>query len=289
MLDQILNKTIEATIVKRPACFFTVATISHLQYAIPFFKSLTKFHSPKDIDMLLYTDETRPEELGKLPEGIKIVDLKPYLADELFFYRQKPTLMEPLLDEYELVVGFDSDQLVVGDLTPLLESQDFDAGVVINWNRHDEKFFPVVEIGRLGIPPVAYYNCGLVALRSKAFCHNWLVNCYTNEFNFMQYKEQDVLNILCHFGNWNVRCFDMPDGPESPVSWYGIVGKGEWVRAVVENNKVMVKKGLGPTPFPPTDVQIRVLHWGGGNSGGKCNWASICSEPLMERIHELTK
>lgn len=289
MLDQILNKSLEENSNKKSAVFFTVATVSHLQYAIPFFKSLTKFHSPKEVDMILYTDEARPEELQKLPEGIKIVDLKPYLQDELFFYRQKPILMEPLLDRYELVIGFDSDQLVLGDLNPILESKDFDAGVVINYNRFDEKYFPLVEIGRIGIPPVKYYNCGLVALRSKAFCHQWLVNCYNEEFNFMQYREQDVLNILCHFGNFNIRCFDMPDGPGNPVSWWGILGKGEWNRAIVEDNKVMVKKGEGPTPFPPTNVQIRVIHWGSGNASGKCNWASICSEAMMERIYELTK
>lgn len=270
---------------KEPVILFTVASKNYMSQAIPFINSLRKFH---DFPIILYTDETDPEKLPKV-KNLIIADLVPYLEDQQFYYRQKPILAEPLLDKYDLVIGADADQLVLGDLNAILESKDFDAGVVINWNRFDEKYFPAVEISRLGIPPVGYYNCGLVALRSKAFCHNWLVNCYTQEFNYMQYREQDVLNILCHFGNWNVRAFDMPDGPDSPVSWYGIVGKGEWVRAVVEDNKVMVKKGLGPTPFPPTDVQIRVIHWGGGNAGGKCNWDTICSDEMMKRIHELTK
>ncbi len=289
MLDQILEKSKEESSNKKPVAFFTVCDEKNFQYAVPFFNSLTKFHSPKEIDMFIYTTEARPSELQRLPEGIKVVDLKPYLDDQMFYYRQKPILMEPLLDEYELVVGFDSDQIVLGDLNAIIESKDYDAGVVVNWNRHDEKFYPVVEIGRLGIAPINYYNCGLVALRSKAFCHNWLVNCYTPEFDYMQYKEQDVLNILTHFGNWNVRCFDMPNGPEDKVSWYGILTKGELIRAEVENDKVMIKKGFGNTPFPPTDVQLRVIHWGGGNAVNKCNWGSLCSEALMERINELTK
>lgn len=284
----IISKGNTAT-AKKPVCFFTAATANHLQYAIPFWKSLTKFHSPKDIDMILYTNETRPEELSKLPEGIKIVDLSPYLDDEQFFFRQKPVLMEPLLDEYELVVGFDNDQLVLGDLMPIIETKDYDVGTVVNWNRFDEKYFPVVEIMRIGIQPIQYYNCGLVALRSKQFAHNWLVDCYSQEFNYMQYREQDILNILCHFGNYNVRCFDMPNGPEDKVSWYGILSKGELSRVLVEDDRAIVKKGEGPQAFPPTDVQLRVIHWGGGNSGGKCNWASLCSEALMNRIQELIR
>lgn len=289
MIDPILNKTKEENKKKKPVCFFTAASKSHLQYAIPFLKSLTKFHNPKEVDIMLFTDETDPGALRALPEGIQLRDLTPYLADPMFWYRQKPVLMEPLLDEYELVVGFDSDQIVLGDLNALIESKDYDVGVVVNWNRHDEKFYPIVEMMRIGIQPIQYYNCGLVALRSKKFAHIWLVNCFSGEYNYMQYKEQDVLNIMAHFGNWNVRCFDMPNGPDSPVSWYGILSKGELVRAEVENGKVMVKKGLGDQPFPPADVQLRIIHWGGGNGEGKCQWAQLCSPALMERIGEVTK
>ena len=288
MIGELLKQQ-EADIVKKPVAFFTACDDANFQYAIPFYKSLTKFHSPKDIDMFIYTTEKRPEQLQRLPEGIKVIDITPFLEDPMFWYRQKPTLMEPLLDYYDLVIGFDADQLIVGDLNPLLEAQDFDAGVVINWNRHDEKFFPIVELGRLGIPPIGFYNCGLVALRSKKFAHIWKVNCFNPEFNYMQYKEQDLLTIMAHFGNWNVRCFDLPDGPDSPVSWYGIVGKGEWCRAVVEDGKVMVKKGFGSTPFPPSDTQIRVLHMGGGTGTKKDNWSALCSKELMERIEELIK
>jgi hypothetical protein len=289
MLDQILNKTTEADIVKKPVCFFTVATVSHLQYAIPFFKSLTKFHSPKDIDMILYTDETRPEELQKLPEGIKIVSLTPFLEDEMFFYRQKPILMEPLLDQYDLVVGFDADQLVLGDLNAILEANDYDVGTVINYNRFDEKYFPLVEIGRIGIPPIGYYNCGTVAIRSKKFCHEWVINCFSQEFNYCQYKEQDILNIMTHFGNFNVRCFDMANGPEVKLNWFGIISKGELPRAEIKDDTVMVPKGFGSTPYPPADVQLRIVHMGGGAGSKKDNWSTFFSSEVMEHINKLIR
>lgn len=289
MIKPILDKNTTKTTVKKPACFLTAVSSDQLKYAITFWKTLTKFHSPKEIDMLCYTNEKDPEKLKALPEGIKVVDLTSYLDDQMFWFRQKPILMEPLLDKYELVVGFDSDQIVLGDLNAILESNDYDAGVVINWNRFDEKFYPIVEIMRLGIQPVQYYNCGLVALRSKQFAHTWLVNCFTQEYNFMQYKEQDILNVLTHFGNWNVRCFDMPNGPDSPTSFYGIVGKGEWAQSEIEGDKVMVRKGEGPQAFPPSDVQIRIAHMGGGNGAPKDNWNQFFPPTVMERIQELIK
>lgn len=289
MIEPILNKTKTETIKRKKVCFFTAANKPYIKQATTFFKSLTKFHSPKDIDMILFTDETDVNALSDLPKGLLIKDLTPYLQDQMFWFRQKPILMEALLNEYELVVGFDNDQIIVGDLTSIIEAEDYDVGVVINWNRHDEKFYPIVEMMRIGVQPIAYYNCGLVASRSKKFVHTWLVDCFSQEFNFMQYKEQDVLNVLTHFGNFNVRCFDMPNGEEDEVSWYGIVGKGEWARAVVEKDKVWVKKGEGSTPFPPKDVQIRVLHMGGGSGAPKDNWGAICSPALLEKIQEVTR
>lgn len=175
----------ETNIDKKMACFFTAASKEHFKYALTFWKSMVKFHDPKEIDMLFFTDMTDKTELDKLPKGIQIVDLAPYLADQMFWYRQKPILSEPLLDFYELVVGFDSDQIVLDRLDDVLNIKTYDVGTVINWNRFDEKYYPVVEIMRLGIQPIQYYNCGMIALRSKKFAHNWLVACYQNEFNFM--------------------------------------------------------------------------------------------------------
>lgn len=290
MIEPILNKTKQENIDRKKVCFFTACNEKYWPSTIAFLNSLTKFHKPsKDLEIVLFTDVTDKAQLAKLPKGILIKDLTPFLSDPLFWFRQKPLLMEPLLNEYELVVGFDNDQIIVGDLNPIIEAEDYDVGVVINWNRSDEKFYPVVEMMRIGIQPINYYNCGLVACRSRVFVHTWLVDCFSQEFNFMQYKEQDVLNILAHFGNYNVRCFDMPNGADDEVNWWGIVGKGEWCRAIVEKDKVTVKKGEGNTPFPPKDVRIRVLHMGGGSGALKDNWGSLCSPELMEKIGEVTK
>ena len=222
------GEAVETTIKqKKPVVFFSVGSKEYSKYAIPFWCSMTKFHDPKDIDMIWYTDEKNPKVLERLPKGIEIRDLTPFLNDPGFYFRQKPILMEQLLDEYELVVGFDADMLVLGKLNYIYETTDYDVATVVNWNRWDEKFYPPVEIMRIGITPADYFNAGLVACRNKRFAHEWFVNCFDRMFDRVQYREQDILNIMCYYGNWNVRCLDLPDaGPANYFAWHGPISKG---------------------------------------------------------------
>lgn len=274
--------------MKKPIALFTIADKNHFPYVVKMLKSFRHFH---DWDVILYTNETKPENLKQLPKNVKIEDLTPLLADPMFFYRATPLLGEPLLDEYECVVKADADQIIVGDLSYLTDTTDYDVATVINWNRFDPQYFGFVELGRIGIFPAEYFNCGFVVMRNKKFVHQWMVSCFTTQFDRMQYKEQDILNILCYFGNYNVRCLDHPDivSQTQNKAFWGIIGKGEWCRAVVEKGKVIIKKGLGDTPFPPDDLEIKILHMGGGNSAKKDNWGAFCSPPLMEWISKVTK
>lgn len=275
--------------MKKPALFFTAASSSHFQYALPFWKSLTKFHSSKDIDMVFFTDEKDPKRLQSLPEGIQIKDLTPYLKDPLFWYRQKPVLAEQFMDDYELVVGFDSDQLVLGSLDYIVKTQDYDIGTVINWNRSDPEVYGFVELARIGIVPVEYFNCGLVAMRSKKFVHHWNILCFSPQFERVQYKEQDILNVLCYYGNYNVRCFDHGDGVAKYVAWHGLIAKGELARAIIRDNDLIVPKGFGDTPFPAEDTLLKVVHLGGGSGAPKDNWGVYFQPEVMEKIQELIK
>lgn len=248
---------------------------------------MVNFHSPKDIDMIWYTDEKDPKVLERLPKGIKLGDLTPLLTDPAFYYRQKPILGELLLKDYELVVGFDTDQLILGNLDTILKNEDYDIGTVYNWNRFDVQHYPLVEMYRIGIMPAEYFNCSLVAMRSKSFVHNWLVSCFSPQFDRLQYREQDILNVLCYYGNYNVRCFDLPE--KTHFGWYGMIGKGEYVRAELRDKNIYIPKGLGDTPFPPDDVQIHVATLGGGHGAIKDNWASFFPAKVMERINEIIK
>ncbi len=272
---------------KKPVVIFSVADDNNFPYAVMLFNSLTKFHSPKEIDMVLYTTEKRPDKLKQLPQGIKIEDLTPYLKqDPMFFYRQKPVLGEPLLDEYELVLGMDSDQIVTGKLDYIFNTKDYDIGTVINWNRTDPQYFGLIAFQ--GIMPPEYFNCGLVAMRSKKFAHHWKVLCFSPQFDRLQFKEQDLLNVLCYYGNYNVRCFDNTDGIAKYFAWHGLIAKGELIRAVMQGDDILIPKGLGDTPFPPVDIQLKVIHTGGGNMPNKMNYKTwFSSEEVTKRIDYL--
>lgn len=273
---------------KKPIVVYTIADRNNFTYALKMIKSLRYFH---DWPVILYTNETDPEKLKLLPKNVTCEDLNRYLTDPAFFYRATPILSEPLLDQYECVLKIDADSIIVGDLSYVLETKDYDVGTVINWNRFDVQFFPMVELLRIGIAPVEYFNCGFVALRSKKFAHHWMVTCFREQFDRLQYKEQDLLNILCYFGNYNVRCFDHPDvlAKKKNIAWWGLIAKGELTRAIVKDKKVTVPKGLGETPFPPEDEEIKVLHMAGGAGTNKDSWGLICSEDLMKWIQEVTK
>lgn len=267
-------------------CFFATANKEAFAQAVPFWKSMCRFHDPKEITMKLYTNETDPEKLKLLPKGLELVDLNPYLEDPAFFYRQKPVLGEELLKEYDLVVGFDVDQLVLASLDDVIKVKTYDVGVVLNWDRYSIKFYPSVHQMPF-VQPIEYYNCGMVAMRSKKFVHDWKVWCFSLMFDRCQFKEQDGLNLLTHHGNYSVWCYDMPASKEAEIHWYGIMSKGELTRAEIKDGKVFIPKGLGNQPFPPNNVWVHLIHQGGGQV--KTSWASICSEPLMEYIEEILK
>ena len=274
---------------KKPAIFFATADQANFPYAVLFWNSMVKFHDSKEIDMVLWTNEKRPEELAKLPKGIKVEDLTQTLADDpMFFYRQKPIIAEPLLDEYELVVGFDVDQIVCDDLSYILETKDYDVATVLNLNRTDPQMYGYVELNQIGISPMEYFNCGTVALRSKRFAHHWKVLCFSPQFDRLRYKEQDILNILCYYGNYNVRCLDLMDTKAGMAGWWGLIVKSELIRAELRDGKIVIPKGEGTTPYPPIDTTVKIFHSGGGNTPNKMNYRTLISnEDVVKRFDEV--
>lgn len=253
--------------MKKPVLFFTIADQNNLKYAKSLENSFRKFH--KDIPFYIVTG----------------LELEGYLKDDQnFFYRATPILAEKFLEEYELVVKIDADSIVCGDISYIWKTTDYDTGTVINWNRYDQQVYGLVQ--GWGIQPVEYMNCGLVAMRNKKFVHDWKVLCFSNQFDRMQFKEQDLLNAMIYFGNWNIRCFDHGDGPAKMSAWWGLISKGEWNRVELKGDTMIVPKGLGDTPFPPKEVEVKIIHWAGGK-GVKMNYRSFFSEEVSKRLDYL--
>lgn len=262
---------------KKPVVALCIADKNNIPYATSMINSLRKFH---DWPVILVTNE---QDKTKLPKDVILEDLSKYMVDQAFFYRATPILGEKFLDEYELVLKIDADSLILGDLSHVLNTKDYDVGTVINWNRFDQQHYPLVQ--GWGIFPAEYFNCGLVAMRSKKFAHDWKMLCFTPQFDRLQYKEQDLLNALCYFGNYNVRCFDIGDPKLDTNAWYGLISKGEVNRSIIKDNKIIIPKGFGTTPFPPSDIELKVFHMGGGVGAKKDNFAAFFPPDVMEYIN----
>lgn len=274
---------------KKKVLIFSCADANNFPYMVKCMNSLTKFHPPsKDVDILCLTTVDAKEAAKQLPKGVILEDLNPYLKDDpYFFYRQKAIIGEKYIDDYELVLGIDSDSIITGSLDYIFDTKDYDIGTVINWNRVDPQMYGIVQFQ--GIAPIEYFNCGLVAMRNKKFIHDWKVLCFSEQWKRAQYKEQDMLNAMCYYGNWNVRCFDHQDKIGGNEAWWGIFSKGELIRAKLSDKKELyVPQGEGNTPFPPKDTILKVIHTGGGNTPNKLNYKPwFTDEDVIKRIDYL--
>jgi len=260
--------------MKKPVVAFITYDESHKEDARKFKNSLRKFHSEEELPLVEICGE----------------DIKKRLAqDPHFFYRQKPIIASELMYQYETVIGFDIDQLVCGDLKHLWEDADYDVGTVLNFNPTDFKQYG--PITTYIIDCTKYFNCGLVAMRSKAFIEHWKKLCFQDDiFLNLQYREQDILNILCKFGLYNVKCFDAMDEFETEHRWHGIVAKGEGLRMKLINNeeirseaKVILPKS--ESGYPNTDILVKLYHWGGPVK--KFNYRVEFNEDLIKHFDYL--
>jgi hypothetical protein len=256
--------------MKKPAIAYTIADEKNMKYAKMLENSLRKFHTEKELPLKIITGD----------------DLKAELAnDPNFFYRATPVIGERLLKEYDLVLKLDADQIITGDLNYILNTKDYDVGTVMNWNRIDPKTYGIVQ--GWGIDKVEYFNCGLVAMRSEQFVHHWTVICFTPQFGRLQMGEQDLLNILCYYGNYNVRCFDHGDGMADYYSWHGLISKGEWLRAEMKGDKIIVPPDTTTKSAFAREWQIRVIHWAGGKDAEKMNYKTRFSDEVSKRLDYL--
>jgi hypothetical protein len=221
---------------------FTVADRKNYPHALKLQNSFHKFHP--DIELKIYTDK----------------DIK----DNENYYRQKPMFARELIKDHEVVLGLDADQIITGSLDYIFE-QEYDAAVVMNFNRVDPPIYGPVSI--LDVPPTEYMNCGLVAMRSVKFIKHWWNLCNSYHFRNMQYREQDLLNILVHYGNYHVECLDFPDLINNYHAWHGLIAKGEYNKVVLRDGKLILPKA--DDNYPEQDKEIKVLHLAGGGNEKK--------------------
>lgn len=243
---------------------FTVADDNNKKHADKLIKSFHKFHP--DIEVKVY--------------GAKDV------GEQKNYYRSTPLFAKELINDYDLVLKLDADQIITGSLDYLF-TEEYDVGTVLNYNRVDPKSYGDVTV--FDVPPQLYVNAGLVAMRSKRFVDHWWGLCETYHFENLRYREQDLLNILVHYGDYLVECFDIPNEVKNYRAWHGLVAKGEYLRIVVKNGKLVVppdKEG-----YPDKETEIKVLHSAGGGNEPKIgdSYRTLFSEEVIKHIDGLIK
>jgi lipopolysaccharide biosynthesis glycosyltransferase len=189
------------------------------------------------------------------------------IQDKDKWYKATPLIAKDLINEYETVIKLDADQIITGDLSTLWSDEKYDVGLVLN--------DPEYRIQTWDIEP--YFNNGLVVMKSKEFVEHWNRLCHTNHINMYQFREQDLLNIMASdYMNYKVKILDTFDGI------YGEYAKPFWPTAYINGEKLMVK-------INDSDQELKVIHFGGGNSPDKGNYKIRFSEEVVKRIDELIK
>lgn len=228
--------------MKLPVIAFTVADQNNLKHAEKMINSFHKFHP--EIEVIIYNEKD--------------------IGDPINYYRSTPMFARNLIKKYELVLKLDSDQFITGPLDYILK-ENYEIGCVMNYNRVDPKKFG--PVGVWDIMPQEYMNAGFVAMKSERFILNWWRLCNSAHFDNVQYKEQDLLNILIHYGDFKVECFDYPNKVKNYHAWHGLVSKGEWSKMVMRDGKLILPKAQDN--YPEEDKEIKVIHSAGGSQEKK--------------------
>jgi lipopolysaccharide biosynthesis glycosyltransferase len=204
--------------------------------------SLRKFHSEEELPLIRYdlADNQDPNK----------------------WYKATPMIARELLKEYETVIKLDADQIITGSLSDIWEGE-FDVATVLN--------DPSYPIQVLDITP--YFNNGLVVMKNPEFVEHWWRLCNSEHFLRFQYREQDLLNILCSdYLNYKVHRL------EDNKIIYGESAKPLWATAQLTDGKLMAG-----------DKQVNVIHFGGGNSPDKGNIKIRFQPEVVKFLEELIK
>ena len=243
---------------KKPVCFFTIASKhKHIQEQLAMMtNSLKKFHP--DIPLIVMGDKERNPVMEAHPDN----------HNRLYaIFGQK------LAQEYELVIVIDSDSIVTGDLNHIINDKTYDVGCVLNNNLIDPK------LTVWDVDPNFYVNCGFIAIRGERPWRWWNKLNHGIGFTKYRFREQDMLNIMVHYGDLTCKIFDFSR------NWHGLVSKGQWDKLIVKGEEIVLPKTEGVCA---DEKIIKVIHWAGGPVP-KMNYHVSFKKPVVERIEYLVR
>lgn len=236
-------------------CFFTIAygDERNKQYATKMLNSLRKFHP--NIKHFMFTDK----DIDPIADPEKKFRLYAYFGMELS-------------KTYDTVIQIDNDSIVTGSLDHILGDMSYDLGGVLNNNLID------LPLSIYDVPPVVYINAGFLVARGQRFWNWWNKLNHSPAFNVNRFREQDMLNIIFHYGDLRTKIFDFSD------KWHGLVHKGQWSKMVMRDGKLILPKTEGVCE---EDKEIKIIHWAGGNAVIKLNYRVFFKPEVVKYLDEL--
>lgn len=239
-------------------CYWSIADDKNLPYFKMMEASFRKFH-PND-ELILFGEQ----------------DIREVQNKQIFYFATPYFTRKLMLRGYTDICKIDADSIITGSLDSIWEGS-FDVAVVNNSNPREFAAYPVTV---WDIAPLAYVNCGFVVMRSREFVDHWLDLCFSYHYQNYQMREQDLLNILVSYGNYEIKRLDEED------SFYGLASKGYWLDIEMQGDDLLLKKG---TEWPDKDKYIKVIHWAGGNVADKMNYRIHFKPDVVKRLSFLTK
>ena len=184
-------------------CFFTFVTDSYAQYIEfdLFEKSFKHFHP--DIPLFVLRDA----EIDNLKRKHNSLDM----------YNIKATAAKTFYDDYDLVVNIDADHFIFSRLDEILQG-DFDVACPSNVNYYENVDISINTYlnNRYNIVTgEQYVQAGLIASSSKQFWNAYEAASIRHAHQ-MTCKDNDVLNLVLQFGDYNFKLLDggwLPDSP----------------------------------------------------------------------------
>ena len=202
-------------------------------------KSINKIHP--EIDFYCFGDK-QLNELFSIHPNVNWNTVHPFVTYQL-------------IDDYDMVVHFDADSMVVGKLDELLNESNLEFDIIGVRNNNDyNRAGKDHYITNPGLDPQKYLNAGLVAVTNKLFLEDWMKRniAYGND---MPFQEQSVLNEIA--SNWKTKIID----PIESNVHYGtsnLYGErthwDSWGSIKIINNELILN-----------NKKVKVLHHAGGH------------------------
>jgi hypothetical protein len=230
-------------------CFFTIVQSQYrgcIEYEL-FEKSFKHFHPEIP---LFVVDDSEIKNLADKHPGINLYKIKASAA-KLFY------------NEYDLVVSIDADHFIFSRLDEILKA-DYDVAAPSNNNQYENVSLSINSYLNNNYNIVSeekYIQAGLIASTSKSFWDTY-ESASLRHADYMTCKDNDVLNMVVQFGNFN---FKLLDGDWSPTSderkcFYGCSSLNMEHLAYIKNDEVKIN-----------NIPLKCYHVAKGGSKPKFN------------------